>query len=1030
MALPNTYYRLNYIANTGSSYINTLIKPTGKTKLEIDFRLTNTNYNSTWGSGVAYTEFTSGGHRFGVNVGSSISIACGNNSTLATIPSDTNRHKIIVNDNGNCYADDVLVGTSVFTGTSSYNLPLFACMWAGSLKSYKAMELYSCQISEDGVLVRNFIPAMRKSDSVVGLYDDVNDVFYTNAGSGSFTYGSIVYEVNATENPTDSGTITGTGTYPSGSNMSLLANANSGYLFDYWELQDYTKLEYIEATGTQYIDTEITNNTNARVVIDMEWARVTGDNCMVGLILASGNYRRYYAYAYNSKWVTSKDGTLITTSSTPVINTPYVVDTTITSSTTSLNVNDTNLYSASGQSQSTAYNHSFFIFATNNKGTPDYYAQGKVKSCQIYDATTGDLLGNFIPVKQNSTNEVGLLNLVDLSFHTNKGTGTFNTGQELGDVEWTSTDNPLSLTVNSDISLIANFRLNYQITLTYDNTLGNATYDWVSGTQIQLVATPNSNAQFKGWYINSIPISTNATYTYTVLSDVVIEARFERVWDITTNVSGNGSIQFTRGSDRNDVVFSVIADTNNHFVKYVVDGVEYTTTPLTLYLTQDTTITAYFEENERYHITVNSNFPYGSFYISDNDVFAGTIVTIWARPFPDYNFVRWQDGVLENPRQIEVNSDITLVAEYQRSFETNGIYQYRCYIKDQLDLTSPPKAFMVVDTFDISTDLLTNATSSITVMKMLSDIDEGDVLVLYDPMGTTLYTGVINSIEDRTINCSQMQSFYKGTWIYNVSPQDFLEHEIAVLLQDYADGKLYRSSYIDPLVAQRLGGITIDYVGTTTVNLPTDLDDDGNEQMTTYDMEEFIYELYQKYSIKFEFEINISGTNYVHIKVPSYEAIKVGNNMFAIQDMSPITEIEETNKLVIYAQDKTYRTTYIATKNSIVEAPSTTANRFNITNTEVVFSDDPVEDLVASNLPSQMFNHKLTFTLIIRNFLYQFGDFNLGGELDIYHNDDYYRSVLTGYEISKQSNQNITEVSFVCGTVRIALTKMLTLGKV
>lgn len=569
-----------------------------------------------------------------------------------------------------------------------------------------------------------------------------------------------------------------------------------------------------------------------------------------------------------------------------------------------------------------------------------------------------------------------------------------------------------------------------QITLTYDNTLGSASYSWVSGTQIELVATPNSNAQFKGWYINSIPISTNATYTYTVLSDVVIEARFERVWDITTNVSGNGSIQYTRGTDQNDVVFSVIADTNNHFVKYVVDGVEYTTTPLTLYLTQDTTITAYFEENERYHITVNSNFPYGSFYISDNDVFAGTIITIWARPFPDYNFVRWQDGTLENPRQIEVNSDITLVAEYQRSFETNGIYQYRCYVKDQLDLTSPPKAFMVVDTFDISTDLLTNATSSIAVMKMLSDIDEGDVLVLYDPMGTTLYTGVINSIEDRTINCSQMQSFYKGTWIYNVSPQDFLEHEIAVLLQDYADGKLYRSSYIDPLVAQRLGGITIDYVGTTTVNLPTDLDDEGNEQMTTYDMEEFIYELYQKYSIKFEFEINISGTNYVHIRVPSYEAIKVGNNMFAIQDMSPITEIEETNKLVIYAQDKTYRTTYIATKNSIVEAPSTTANRFNITNTEVVFSDDPVEDLVASSLPESMFNHKLTFTLIIKNFLYTFGDFNLGGELDVYYNDDYYRSVLTGYGLSKQSNQNITEVDFTCGKVRTALTKMLTLGKI
>lgn len=533
-------------------------------------------------------------------------------------------------------------------------------------------------------------------------------------------------------------------------------------------------------------------------------------------------------------------------------------------------------------------------------------------------------------------------------------------------------------------------------------------------------------------------------------------------WNLTLLTNGNGAIDGTRYGDNLEyVTITVIPATNHHFVKYSIVGItveeaqlltqdddiiitqddndlmvviagtsDNTNSQLNITLVRDVTITAYFEEDEKYIVTANTNFEYGSIYLSNNNVYAGTEVTIWARPFPDYNFVKWEDGSFENPRTITVNSNVTMVAIYQRTFETNGIYQYRCYIKDQLDLEELPKAFMVVDTFDINTDLLTNATSSITVMEMLSDVDEGDVLVLYDPMGTTLYTGVINSIEDKTINCSQMQSFYKGTWIYNVSPQDYLEHEIAVLLQDYADGKLYKSTYVDPLVAQRLGGITIDYVGTTSVNLPTDLDDDGNEQMTTYDMEEFIYELYEKYSIEFDFEINISGTNYVHIKVPSFASVKVGNNMYAIQDMSPITEIEETNKLVVYAQDKTYRTTYVATKTEIVEAPNDTVNRFNITNTEVVFSDDPIEDLIASNLPSQMFNHKVTFTLIIKNFLYQFGEFNLGGELDIYNNDDYFLSVLTGYHINKQSNQNIVSVDFVCGKVRTALTKLITMGKV
>ena len=443
-------------------------------------------------------------------------------------------------------------------------------------------------------------------------------------------------------------------------------------------------------------------------------------------------------------------------------------------------------------------------------------------------------------------------------------------------------------------------------------------------------------------------------------------------------------------------------------------------------------IVAVFEQF-RFRVTVTTDpVNISSVYQSATIGETGDVVTLWARPFPDYNFVRWSDGSIENPRNIVIgDSDISLVAIYQRVSDTNGIYQYRCFVKDQLNMEDPPKAFLRVDTFTVRTDLMTNATSSITVLEMPSNINEGDVLVLYDPKGQFLYNGVINSIEDLTIGCSQMQSFYKGNWIYSTSSQDFLEHEIAVVLKDYADGKLKGSSYVDSLVAQRLGGLTIDYDGATSVHLPSTYSEDGDSSQDQYevvDMEEFIYSLYEKYGIVFDFEINFTGTNYVHIKVPTFERIKVGNNMFAIQNMLPITEIEETNKLVIYNSNNVYRTTYIATKNGIVENPATTANRFNITNTEIVFSDDPVEDLVANNLPNQMFNHKLEYDLIIKNFIYEFGDFNLGGELDIYYGDEYYDSVLTGYEISKQSNQNITQAHFICGKVRTALTKLLTLS--
>lgn len=437
-------------------------------------------------------------------------------------------------------------------------------------------------------------------------------------------------------------------------------------------------------------------------------------------------------------------------------------------------------------------------------------------------------------------------------------------------------------------------------------------------------------------------------------------------------------------------------------------------------------VNAYYSVIKKVDVTTSPNI--SSVYVSEPIVESGDVITLFARPFPNYIFNKWSDGNTENPRQYTVTSNITLVAEYQRVIETNDVYQYRCYVKDQLYLTDPPKAFMVVDTFDIKRDLVTNAVTTLTVLEVAGNVNEGDVLVIYDPFGTTLYQGVITSVEDLTIRCSQMASFYKGLWIYNVHPSTYLEQEIAYLLGQYAQGKIYQSSWTDPLVAQRLGGITIQNAGSTSAKLPTDLDKDGVEQLTQKDMEKWIYEMYSTYGIIFDFEINFSGTNYVTIKVPNYTKLAIGNNMFAIQNMNPITEVEETNRLIIFSKDRVYRKTYVATNTSIVAQPSSLANRFNVTNTKIVFSDDAEADLVAANLPTQMYNHKLTFDLVIENFLYEFGDFNLGGGLDIYYGDDYYDSVLTGYEIRKDRNQNITSVQFICGNVRTKLTQKLSLG--
>lgn len=55
-----------------------------------------------------------------------------------------------------------------------------------------AFNLYSMTIKENDIMVRNFVPCYHKADNIIGLYDTINNAFYTNVGIGSFGKGPDV----------------------------------------------------------------------------------------------------------------------------------------------------------------------------------------------------------------------------------------------------------------------------------------------------------------------------------------------------------------------------------------------------------------------------------------------------------------------------------------------------------------------------------------------------------------------------------------------------------------------------------------------------------------------------------------------------------------------------------------------------------------------------------------------------------------------------------------------------------------------
>jgi len=71
---------------------------------------------------------------------------------------------------------------------NGFSIWLFGKMAAGStnIDVKGNVFIYWFQILDNGVLVRDFIPCVRKSDSKPGMYDTVSKTFYINAGSGEF----------------------------------------------------------------------------------------------------------------------------------------------------------------------------------------------------------------------------------------------------------------------------------------------------------------------------------------------------------------------------------------------------------------------------------------------------------------------------------------------------------------------------------------------------------------------------------------------------------------------------------------------------------------------------------------------------------------------------------------------------------------------------------------------------------------------------------------------------------------------------
>lgn len=195
---------------------------------------------------------------------------------------------------------------------------------------------------------------------------------------------------------------------------------------------EYQEVEYIESTGTQYIDTGYCPyKTKTEVKF-----KYTGSSNVSGVyILASWtSNNRYYPVAYTG----TINGTTYNQFRTADKNNIYTNLGAYNSEVHSVIYNDEenkvyfdNILKTTVTDLDTPNTNSIYLFAMHGSTGAENSSSCRIFSVKLMDKITNTIARNFIPCYRKSNNEIGMYDLVSNQFYTNAGTGVFLMGTEV-----------------------------------------------------------------------------------------------------------------------------------------------------------------------------------------------------------------------------------------------------------------------------------------------------------------------------------------------------------------------------------------------------------------------------------------------------------------------------------------------------------------------------------------------------------------------------------------------------------------------
>lgn len=413
------YTMIEYINFTAGQLINSGVIPTRDTTTQVTFK---TSTNGTWlfGSRSGYgTTDTYAMHLY--TAGNSLWFQIASSSTPQQSYNYSGNKVTVKVDKNYMWVNGTQLNSTAFSssGFTTSSWPLYFGgineNGSGTDRPFTG-QIYDIKIWQGSTLVRDYVPCVRNSDGVAGLYDKVENKFYTNSGTGSFGSGAATGGV----------------------------------------VEEYQRVEYIENSGTQYINTGYYwTSDNVRAVLS---ANVTTHNQATSLF---GNEEyigrdRYFALIPHNSGGTMKifslDRNLI--EFTYPFSTDMILDVSASTQGSDKYVNlaitangSTKNYggkATTGGSVITNPNNlktgvgEIYLFASHNSGrgavtggTPNMVGNQIVGKMKVYSFKMYDnniLVRDFVPVVRSRDDVAGLYDMVGHKFYANAGSGSFKTG--------------------------------------------------------------------------------------------------------------------------------------------------------------------------------------------------------------------------------------------------------------------------------------------------------------------------------------------------------------------------------------------------------------------------------------------------------------------------------------------------------------------------------------------------------------------------------------------------------------------------